>query len=238
MLLLYLGIYICFIVFFIYQDDFLYNPFILLFSNGSLWLPQIVHIYIKNLRNHHPPMSYFLCLTVSQCLSILYLFGCPKNFLQKQTNIIFVIAYLMFVGGQLFILYYQGILGPRFFVPYNMRKDPNAYNYFFKFSRRPRSSTDPEIAAYQEEEHIECVICMNKICYEVDQDGVIIQESVPREQEMTEVSSHNTDSSVEPLESTTFKRAKEFMKTPCGHRYHPKCLRKWMEIRMECPACR
>jgi hypothetical protein len=36
----------------------------------------------------------------------------------------------------------------------------------------------------------------------------------------------------------TYKKAKNFMKTPCGHRYHPNCLKKWMEVKMECPACR
>lgn len=38
--------------------------------------------------------------------------------------------------------------------------------------------------------------------------------------------------------SSDFKRAKEFMKTPCGHRYHPPCLKKWMEVKHECPFCR
>jgi hypothetical protein len=63
--MLYLSIYICFIFFFVYQDDFLYNPYIILFSNGSLWLPQIYHSYSKNLRSHHPPMSYYICLSLS-----------------------------------------------------------------------------------------------------------------------------------------------------------------------------
>ena len=39
MLSLYLGIYVCFIFFFIYQDAFLYNPKVLMLSNGSVWLP-------------------------------------------------------------------------------------------------------------------------------------------------------------------------------------------------------
>lgn len=34
------------------------------------------------------------------------------------------------------------------------------------------------------------------------------------------------------------KKAKEFMKTPCNHKYHVPCLKKWMEIRLECPSCR
>lgn len=34
------------------------------------------------------------------------------------------------------------------------------------------------------------------------------------------------------------RKAKEFMKTPCNHKYHVPCLKKWMEIRLECPSCR
>ena len=31
---------------------------------------------------------------------------------------------------------------------------------------------------------------------------------------------------------------KLYMKTPCNHKYHVPCLKKWMEIRLECPSCR
>ena len=79
---------------------------------------------------------------------------------------------------QLIVIYYQNILGPRFFVPIEMRRDPNAYNYFFKFNTRVRTESDPERAEYQAEEHIECVICMNKIIYDVDMDGVIIENDL------------------------------------------------------------
>ncbi|TNV71752.1 hypothetical protein FGO68_gene2210 [Halteria grandinella] len=34
------------------------------------------------------------------------------------------------------------------------------------------------------------------------------------------------------------RKAKCFMKTPCNHKYHVQCLKKWMEVRLECPACR
>jgi hypothetical protein len=80
MLSLYLGIYICFIVFFIYQDIFLYHPGVLMISNGSLWIPQIYHVYKKNIKNHLPSMKFFFCLTASQTYLILYLFGCQNNF--------------------------------------------------------------------------------------------------------------------------------------------------------------
>ena len=104
---------------------------------------------------------------------ILYLFGCPYNFFQKETNFPFILSYLLFVGFQLTILFYQSKLGPRFFVPLELRRDSNAHIYFFKFARA-RGANDPERAQHQEEEHIECVICMNKICYEVDWQGLIV----------------------------------------------------------------
>ena len=28
------------------------------------------------------------------------------------------------------------------------------------------------------------------------------------------------------------------MTTPCRHKFHPKCLTHWMEIKLECPFCR
>ena len=71
--------------------------------------------------------------------------------------------------------------GPRWFVPYELRKDPNAYNYFFKFQNRRRSANDPERAGHQEEEDVECVICMNKISIEVDVDGIIVTKGSSEE---------------------------------------------------------
>lgn len=36
----------------------------------------------------------------------------------------------------------------------------------------------------------------------------------------------------------TYKLSKKYMKTPCNHSYHIVCLKKWMDIRLECPTCR
>jgi len=30
----------------------------------------------------------------------------------------------------------------------------------------------------------------------------------------------------------------KLMKTPCRHYFHDKCLKGWMEIKLECPFCR
>jgi len=36
----------------------------------------------------------------------------------------------------------------------------------------------------------------------------------------------------------TYKLNKKYMVTPCNHSYHIVCLKKWMDIRLECPTCR
>ena len=41
-----------------------------------------------------------------------------------------------------------------------------------------------------------------------------------------------------PEDQPTYKLAKKYMKTPCNHSYHIICLKKWMDIRLECPTCR
>ena len=34
------------------------------------------------------------------------------------------------------------------------------------------------------------------------------------------------------------KEISDFMMTPCGHRFHKKCLLDWMSRKHECPNCR
>lgn len=88
---------------------------------------------------------------------------------------------------------------------------------------------------------------MNKIIWEIDSDGNLINQSnmemtVLSSRQNTETTSQSQaseDSLVDPESGNQqLKRAKEYMKTPCGHVFHPICLSKWMEIRMECPYCR
>lgn len=32
--------------------------------------------------------------------------------------------------------------------------------------------------------------------------------------------------------------SKVLMITPCGHKFHPSCLKSWMEVKLTCPTCR
>ena len=74
-------------------------------------------------------------------------------------------------------------------IPYEWRKDPNAYQYFYKFS-----STENSVP----EEHHECVICMNKIIYHVDSDGNLINDKA------TEM--HPVSSSSQPTDTNASQR--------------------------------
>ena len=31
---------------------------------------------------------------------------------------------------------------------------------------------------------------------------------------------------------------RDYMVAPCNHLFHDECLRRWMEVKMECPTCR
>ena len=66
-------------------------------------------------------------------------------------------------------------------MPKILRRDPNSYQYYFKFSKRRQflGGNDPERADFQAEEHIECLICMNQIMWEVDvEGGLVIDQNV------------------------------------------------------------
>ena len=73
-------------------------------------------------------------------------------------------------------------------VPYEWRRDPNAYQYFYKFAKARSDGSSAH-----NEEHVECVICMNKIIWEIDAEGSLINE---QSLELATLSSSNRGSSV------------------------------------------
>jgi hypothetical protein len=61
-------------------------------------------------------------------------------------------------------------------VPYEWRKDPNAYQYFNKFGKNRGVASVEGENQHSNEEHVECVICMSKIIWEIDADGSLVNE--------------------------------------------------------------
>ena len=60
---------------------------------------------------------------------------CPRNIFEKEPDVTLVCEVLTVQIASLLCLAFQKTRGPRFMVPEEWRRDPNAYNYIFKFSR-------------------------------------------------------------------------------------------------------
>jgi hypothetical protein len=56
----------------------------------------------------------------------------------------------------------------------------------------------------------DCVICMHSLRLQVDD-------------------------AMQPVPNRT---SNTYMRTPCRHKFHQKCLTNWMRVKLECPVCR
>jgi hypothetical protein len=201
----------------VFSTLIIFNDALLLIFNGSLWVPQIVRSYLR--RSRFGPEPYFVYfLTLSHTFLPIYLRGCPSNVFERQPNYIFTLIFIAYLALQIFVVLQQRKRNPRFFVPLAWRKNPNAFNYFHKFSQKAAAvANQPDIERQEINDQEDCVICMNPLHLEVDA---------------------NNGANISIGEGGQHKLAKYFMKTPCNHKYHVVCLKKWMEIRLECPSCR
>jgi hypothetical protein len=118
----------------------------------------------------------FIGMSVGILVPVSYEFMCPRNIFEKAPDATLVCEIIMLQAATLVCLAFQKIKGPRFMVPVEWRRDPNTYNYYFKFATGERRSGLPARAAEQPEEAVECVICMNKIIWEVDGEGNVIDK--------------------------------------------------------------
>ena len=78
---------------------------------------------------------------------------------------------------QLFVIKRQQTHGARWFIPKNLRRDPQAHEYYRSTPgsvlRRAKQTKDP-MASSAHEDDITCVICMNYVHYQVDEHGGLI----------------------------------------------------------------
>jgi hypothetical protein len=81
----YVMFYLCSFALVVAQKWFLHETWILLLTNSSLWIPQIVKSYRERSRKG-PSMQLAVGLLFIQCFLPLYLKMCPNNFLELQTD--------------------------------------------------------------------------------------------------------------------------------------------------------
>ena len=190
------------------------SPVALFLLCGSTLFPQIIENAINKSRNT-PNTSFAICMMITQCFFALYIKGCPSNVMELQADLNWTLYFVAYVTLQIVILYLQRKCGSRFFIP-KICKFWNEYNYYKDFSEDLEEGNNPDGANT-------CCIWLNPLSYFEEQSQ---QEEHPARSL-----------------SRLFRRAQDsnprmYMRTPCGHKYHPQWLKAWMKRKLECPFCR
>ena len=129
-------------IFMIFQN---YAVFFIILSNS--FIPQIVYTAKKGYKNSIRK-SVIITISLSRLSLLLYLFGCPANFLSFIPNYKTCLIFIIFFVIQASFLLLQNIR-PRFFLLKLCR--PKIYSYF-------RDVTEEKI-----QETSECIICMTPL---------------------------------------------------------------------------
>lgn len=87
----------------IFQSALLYNNWAILLFNSTLWIPQIIHTYIRRSRKG-PTMQFGVALFATQSFMPLYLKTDTDNFLDQETDRVAVMFIVLFMALQLFII--------------------------------------------------------------------------------------------------------------------------------------
>ena len=119
------------------------------------FLPQIV---LNAVEGYRDSLSHMVILQValSRLTLVLYIFGCPKNFLVWEPDLWFCGLITTEMALQVGILFIQrSMWGPRFFIPRSLR--PMAYSYYRTLQEE--QSIEENVIFIQ----LECIICMTPL---------------------------------------------------------------------------
>jgi len=182
---------------------------------GSTLFPQIIENSINKSRNT-PSMAFAISMMVTQCFFALYIKGCPSNIMELKSDYTWAFYFISYVGGQLLVLYLQRKCGSRFFIP-QLCRFWSEYNYYKSFSEDLEEGNNSDGINT-------CWICLNPLSFCEDGEA---PASEPSRSSISRIFRRSNDS-----------QSRMYMKTPCGHKYHPQCLKTWMRRKLECPFCR
>eukprot|EP01017_Pseudomicrothorax_dubius_P047172 TRINITY_DN8426_c0_g1_i2.p1 TRINITY_DN8426_c0_g1~~TRINITY_DN8426_c0_g1_i2.p1 ORF type:complete len:502 (+),score=49.02 TRINITY_DN8426_c0_g1_i2:183-1688(+) len=176
--------------------------------NAFILAPQIYHLAQNSILTKFQTNLVFYSV-VPTGLILAYFRGCPNNLLELSPSAWTVGSFFTIILVQILLLYLQTRRGPQFFIPASFL--PPKFNYFIQ-----RKNADLEQAM---ETDNDCAICMNSLRGD---SGIDFDQTAPY------------------MEMVLNVYAKEncYMRTPCNHCYHPKCLINWMAVKLECPTCR
>ena len=213
----YIKFYLIALVSLITVDKLIANKYTLFAISGLVLIPQIVLNAINKSRNT-PSMSFAVLMAVTQAFFPLYIRGCPQNILELKPDVNWATILMWIIFAQIAILFLQRKWGSRFFIP-KLWRFWNEHNYYKNFSDDLEQGENQDGATT-------CCICLNPLSFNGEQEPNNNSESNSRSWGRFFNSQNNS------------RVAKKYMVTPCGHKYHPRCLKSWMREKLECPFCR
>jgi len=102
----------------------------LIFVMFAFWVPQIIQ-NVKSGQKHAVQDSFLFGVTAIRLFFPLYVFGCPNNFLEFETNMYMVVGLMLFASCQVLTLKAQDKWGSRFLLPKWLQ--PDYYDYHQTF---------------------------------------------------------------------------------------------------------
>ena len=188
------------------------------FLFGGTWIFQIYHSVKKGTK---PPMpySYIFITSLFKILIPIYLKAYNNNIFSLRPSYLKVFLCISIVFIEAVIVSLQKLLGPKFFIPEKYREQ--VFDYYKSEEEIPENAKNNE-----------CVICLENL------DNLAINNQDEDDEIFKTRGNYIEKLAIIIQKWNKKKNNKPYMKTPCGHVFHTRCLETWLEIKNECPYCR